>query len=300
MKLKYIFAICCLVTAVIVHEINYVNKMGPLWASDYYNASFVSAKTDNSEFFEKLIRDANYQLIETEGKYMSKPLVGYRSIWAWLTRDRSFSQYSYGEYALLMHYTFLYAQHKNDVSLIQLIQKKFDDGFRVGGAKIVRQDQIAYGNVAIDLYKQTSDDFYKQFADKLYFRLDSINRREGIILYREGSSEQHVDAIGLVCPFLFYYANTFNNPHAQEMSNKMCEEYVRWGTDNVTGIPVQTYNINNHVKLNHANWGRGISWYLMGLSQMKSLDSTVNKRVALLEATLLSQKNHLYHQYLYH
>ena len=127
--------------------------------------------------------------------------------------------------------------------------------------------------------------------------MDSIDNVEGLVLYSEGTTEQHVDAIGLVCPFLYYYANTFNCKHAQDVGRKMCEEYVRWGSDPITGIPVQTYDINNHVNLNHSNWGRGISWYLMGVLQMKSSDSIVKERVALLETTLLLQKNHLYHQY---
>ena len=168
MKQKYKFAICCLVTAVIVQVANYVNRMGPLWASDYYNASFVSAKTDNAESFEKLIRDACYHMIEAEGKYKIKSLPRYRSVWSYLTRDRSTTEYGYGEYALLMHYSFLYAKRKGDVELQELIRNKFDKGFRnnSGGGIIERQDQIAYGNVAIDLYKWTSDVYYKQFADK--------------------------------------------------------------------------------------------------------------------------------------
>lgn len=147
------------------------------------------------------------------------------------------------------------------------------------------------------MYNRTGDLFYKKFADRLFSRLDSLASIDGLILYREGTKEQHVDAIGLVCPFLFYYARAFNNNRAQELGNKMVEEYVRWGTDDVTGIPAQTYDIESHVKMNHANWGRGISWYLMGIENIISTDSVVSDRITTLEHTLLANTSYLYNQY---
>lgn len=289
--------IVCLVTAAIMRAVEYANRMGPLWAENYYNSSFKAASPSNADDFEALLRKGCYNLIESEGKFGTKLKSYYRSVFSWLTRDRSFSEFGYGEYALLLHYSYLYALDRNDTQLMQLIREKFDKGFRNGGGIIERQDQIAYGNVAIDLYNRTGDIFYKKFADRLFSRLDSLASIDGLILYREGTREQHVDAIGLVCPFLFYYARTFSNNRADELGNKMTEEYVRWGTDDVTGIPAQTYDIESHVKMNHANWGRGISWFLMGIENMTMRDSVVSNRISTLEHTLLANTSYLYNQY---
>lgn len=297
MKNFFRIAIVCLVTAAIMRAVEYANRMGPLWAESYYNSTFKAASPSNADDFVTLLRNGCYNLIESEGKFGAKPIAHYRTVFSWLTRDRSFSEFGYGEYALLLHFSYLYAQDRNDTQLMQLIKDKFDKGFKTGGGIIERQDQIAYGNVAIDLYNKTGEAFYKQFADRLFTRLDSLASIDGLVLYREGTREQHVDAIGLVCPFLFYYARTFTNNRADELGNIMAQEYVRWGTDDVTGIPVQTYDIKNHVKMNHANWGRGISWYLMGIENMTSSDSVVSNRIKTLELTLSVNNSHMYNQY---
>ncbi len=297
MKVSLKIILTCLVTAILFLLMVYVNNKAPQWAYKFHEQDYASlVGMDNSEF-EQRIRECTYNLIESES-WGGKPLVRHQNLWSFLTKKNSISVYEYGEYGLFMHYAYLYAQNKQDDALKVLIKNKFDKGFKESkGETIVRNDQIAYGNIAIDLYNETHDPFYKEFSDKLYLRLDSIEQTEGIILYREGSSEQHVDAIGLVCPFLFYYAQTFQNEHSKEMGERMVKEYIKWGTDDVTGIPVQTYGINSHVKYNHANWGRGISWFLIGTRDMPSPDSLEKARLELLDSTLLSNKRHLYCQY---
>ncbi len=115
--------------------------------------------------------------------------------------------------------------------------------------------------------------------------------------YREGSNEQHVDAIGLVCPFLYYYSSVFEEPHSAEIANKMAGDYIKYGTDEITGIPVQTYKFHSYVKCNHADWGRGISWFLLGTRMMASTDSITQKRLNLLDSTLVSDSDKLYCHY---
>lgn len=162
---------------------------------------------------------------------------------------------------------------------------------------MVRTDQIGYGLLALDLYADTQDARYKDFADQYFNLLDGMDREEGLLLYRQGSGEQHVDAIGLVTPFLYAYSEAFHNERAKEIADKMIADYVRWGTDDVTGIPVQTYNVKTHVKYNHTNWGRGISWYLLGVEHFETQDSLLNRRIALLDSMLLADEDHLYNQY---
>jgi len=289
--------ITCVVTILAVAMIDFVNRKGPSWANHLYRTSFKSAETNDTSKFERLLRDGCYNLIETEGKYGSKPLSNSKTIWDFITCNRSFSQFGYGEYGLLMHYSFLYAKRKNDIQLKNLIKLKFDIGFKNNGINIERLDQTAYGNVAIDLYYETNDIFYKQFADKLYDRLDSIIGKDGIVLYRQGTTTQEVDAIGLACPFLLYYSKYFRNDKAREIASRMIEEFIKWGTDDITGIPCQSYNIKNHVKMNHSNWGRGISWYLLGIMDYEPKDTIYSTRIELLQHTLISDEDHLYNHY---
>ena len=134
----------------------------------------------------------------------------------------------------------------------------------------------------------------------MFSLLDSIDLKNGILLYRSNTRQQEVDAIGLACPFLSYYAQEFNNERAMDIATKMCVDYIKWGTDQVTGIPVQSYNIDTHIKCNRSNWGRGISWYLLGTMSIpkEKLDITIQDRLSILEKTLLRNKTMLFNQYL--
>lgn len=295
MKYSRALIICMAVISVII-IIFIIDNYVPVLARKYYVYSYASCVTDNGADFEALVRKGTIKTIKEES-WNSKPFATSKSLKSFLLRDK-ISVWGYGEYALLLHYAYQYANVKGDKEIKELIKNKFDKALiSNGGGKIIRNDQVAYGNVAIDLYLDTHDVAYKKFADFMYLRLDSINEKEGIVKYREGSNEQHVDAIGLVCPFLYYYYSVFSIPHSAEIADKMTRDYIRYGTDEITGIPVQTYTINSHVKCNHADWGRGISLFLLGTRGMMSIDSITQRRLDILDSTLVSDEDRLYCHY---
>lgn len=293
MKYPKALIICMAVISVIV-IIFIIDNYVPVLARKYYVYSFVSCATDNGADFEDLVRKATIKTIKEES-WNAKPLATRTTMSSYF-RNKT-SVFDYGEYALLLHYAYQYANVKGDKEIKGLVKNKFDKAFFSNGVKIIRNDQVAYGNVAIDLYLDTHDEAYKKFADLIYLRLDSINEKDGIVKYREGSDEQHVDAIGLVCPFLYYYSSVFKNSKSAEMADKMAGDFVKFGTDEVTGIPVQTYKLESHVKCNHADWGRGISWFLLGTRRMVPSDSITQRRLDILDSTLVSDDDKLYCHY---
>lgn len=283
----------------IMMMIGYVNVKAPEWIRSYYIRSYSSLKITDGQEFEKAIRNGTYNLI-ANSSWGTKPMAGTKSVWHYL-RNRVIEKSNvmgYGEYGYLLHFAFLYAKERNDQEMLSIIKQKFDEYWINGGGNFERNDQVAYGNVAIDLYQHYGNEAYKIIADKIYARMDSIGKADGLILYREGTMEQHVDAIGLVCPFLFYYSDTFGVAHARELAARMAEEYVRYGADPITGIPCQTYDTKTHIKKNHANWGRGCSWYLMGTRMLHSADSVVAERLSCIDSTLVSVHSCLYPQYI--
>lgn len=256
----------------------------------YYRWSYQSINSKNGIELEKSLRDAVYEIIDQES-WADKPMGNKTTLCSYLIRPKV-SVYGFGEYGYLFHYAYLYAKKKHDTRLIELIKKKFEK-FELSE----RNDQVAYGNVAIDLFLETNDLKYKKIASQIFARLDSVATESGIVLYRDGSREQHVDGIGLICPFLFYYADVFNETRAGQLAIQTIGDYARWGCDPITGIPCQTYDLERHIKKNHANWGRGISWYLIGLEKYRQSDSVVISRISSLENTLLDVKSNLYTQY---
>lgn len=233
-----------------------------------------------------------YNLIDKE-TWSKHPLTGKGSF---IKKLRPISVWDYGEYGLLLHYAYSYAKKKNDVELIALIKTKFDKALE-NGIQVKRSDQIAYGNVALDLFDLYHDDKYKIFTQGISQMVKNAVQRDGLFLYREGSKEQHVDAIGLVVPFLVNYSKVFKDSIIYQIAYDMVNDYVKFGVDYLTGVPAQTYDLTSHVKLNHANWGRGISWFLLGSQEVELQNEDERNRLELLDSVLLSNPTRLYNHY---
>ncbi len=267
----------------------YVPKLAAL----YYTKTFKSAQTSDDDSFEKLLRNAAFESLKSESWNCS--LGCYKSLFRYFKGD--VSVYEYGEFGLLMHYSYLYGKTRNDNELCKLIKDKFDNRVITGGG-IIRNDQTTYGLVALDLYCSTHDNRYKEYADKIYARLVSLDKRDGIVIYNDKHNEQRVDGIGLVCPFLYSYSSMFKNNSAREIANKMCQDFVRLGVDSENGIPSKAYGLKSHIKHISPNWGRGVSWYLLGTNQMDKNDELIVRRLELLDSVLLSDNDYLYQQFI--
>lgn len=263
----------------------------PQIASKYYNWTYVAASTDEPDSFEQLLRDGVIETIKNES--WNVPLGSYQSLLQFLNGD--ISVYGYGEFGYLMHYAYLFGEEKKDSELTNLIKYKFDNSVLGGG--IIRNDQTPYGLVAIDLYKDSHDHRYKVYADAIFNCLDSLDKEDGLVIYNKKHPEQRVDGIGLVCPFLYDYFSEFKLERSRQIADKMVRDFIRYGTDETNGVPAKAYGLMNHIKHISPNWGRGISWYLLGIMGSDSLDDECESRIQRLETELLKNGNCLYPQY---
>lgn len=215
--------------------------------------------------------------------------------------NKLYSVFQYGEFGYYLHYLFQYALNRGDEYIMSEIKNKVDNGLLNGKdfLYISRNDQCSYGCILLDLYNRYGERKYKRIADTMINRLDSIDKADGIVKYRENTHRQDVDCIGLVCPFLNMYSSVFKDKRSGEISAKMINQYAKYGMDDLTGLPSQAYDTNSKVKVGYANWGRGCGWFCLGLSNLnkKDLDSISLKRIERLNRTLISMAP-LYGQYL--
>lgn len=268
------------------------NQFFPFVLKKFYERTFSPFSQTDTNSFENVLRDNVYDIINTES-WSKHPLAGAGSF---IDKIREVSVWEYGEYGLLLHYAFSYAKIKNDAELIGLIKMKFDKALE-NGLQVNRSDQIAYGNVALDLFNMYQDEKYRIFVMKLSQMVKDAVLRDGLFLYREGVNEQHVDVIGLVVPFLVNYSKAFKDSTIYQVAYGMVNDYVKFGVDYLTGVPAQSYDLMSHVKLNHANWGRGISWFLLGTQEIELENIDEKNRLELLDSVLLSNKKLLYNHY---
>lgn len=134
------------------------------------------------------------------------------------------------------------------------------------GLPFKHRDQSVQLISSLRLYKYTNEKKYKNHADKMYKWLLSQNSEYGI-LYVPGLKSSIVDVIGMIVPFFVEYSKVFNMPEAYNLALKQIEIFTKYGCDKETGMPAFAYNIEQpHIKIGRMNWGRGVSWYVIGLS----------------------------------
>ena len=129
--------------------------------------------------------------------------------------------------------------------------------------EIVDQSTMGIGAIYLDSLK--TDSKYKAYADNLFKWLKDRDGDYGII-YGNDNSRSIVDALGMVVPFLMKYAQAYHCEEAEKLAYKTIEKYVEYGCDNSTGVPAFSYRTDSpHIKMGMTNWGRGISWFCLGL-----------------------------------
>ncbi|MGN0660843.1 MAG: glycoside hydrolase family 88 protein [Oscillospiraceae bacterium] len=89
----------------------------------------------------------------------------------------------------------------------------------------------------------------------------------GMVSYTGGKNnpEMYVDTLGLVCPFLALYANTYNCGELEEVAFNQLKMYHDYGLYKDTSLPNHAFNIETKLPLGVYGWGRGTAWYLIGL-----------------------------------
>lgn len=178
---------------------------------------------------------------------------------------------------------------KNDAKTIAYIEEHFRDN--VLNIEIQKVDQSPNGIVALMLYDKTKKKEYKQYAYRMYEWLKKQNTECGIP-YNAKSDFKHclVDGLGMFNPFLTYFSKHENNKEAYNLALQQIELYTRYGCDAETGIPAHAYRRKApHIKMGSINWGRGASWYALGLIglDVKDLSAEAQIKVKRFNATML-------------
>ena len=163
--------------------------------------------------------------------------------------------------------------------LFARIKGYFDS--KILNAEFETVDQAQCGMIALLLYAKTQDASYKKYADEMYRWILTFDTSYGI-LYRPNHNRIVVDSIGMAIPFLIQYAEVFNIHEARRVALKTIEQYTKYGCDLSTGVPAYAYEVSEpHLKLGRVNWGRGISWFVIGLSYINSQELSADSQLIL-------------------
>ena len=180
-----------------------------------------------------------------------------------------FKKYSYPR-AFLFLGSLKYASIKEDKKYFLEVKGRFDELYISEDGKpifnIDKVDQTVFAQVALLLYKETSEIKYKNYIDIFYNYLQSLKSTDGEILYRKSSRVQYVDLLGMICPFLIEYGLEFNNESALNLAYTHMNYWIKKGLDNQSHLPFHCVHLESGTKVGPANWGRGIGWYGIALA----------------------------------
>lgn len=89
----------------------------------------------------------------------------------------------------------------------------------------------------------------------------------GSFYYRpaHGNTAVFVDGIGLACPFLYKYGETFGKEEYRELAVRQIENFLSYGMDGRTGLPYHGYDMTDGRKHGIIGWGRAVGWLLRGM-----------------------------------
>lgn len=146
---------------------------------------------------------------------------------------------------------------------------KYADSWASHGARFYNIDDALAAEVFVYLYEKTGGEGYKMAADEMYSYLsESRKDAEGSLVYRPNQDNETVaaDMIGLVVPFLIKYGRTFDVPEAVELAYTQIKNFLIYGMDEETGLPVHAYEIIGEKHFGLVGWGRAVGWLMMGMA----------------------------------
>ncbi len=94
---------------------------------------------------------------------------------------------------------------------------------------------------------------------------------DGTLPYVLEYKEHYVDTLGMVCPFLIKYHQTYGCPDALELAKRQFDEFYTYGINERTGLPIHCFNPDNKMPLGIYGWGRGCGWLALALDECLGL-----------------------------
>lgn len=186
-----------------------------------------------------------------------------------------------------------YIIKKGDKKLLDEFKIIFDNFIENQGNptfEFDKVDQVPYGLTALNLYKIYKDDKYLKFSNLIYNKLIKISDKNGIVLYRKESDLQLDDVLGMIVPFLIKYDEVNHDGEPIRMAKKQLDFYIKYGVDKETFLPTHGIVLKSKIKIGPTNWGRGIAWYLIALSNYSKVTGEYNRELTGIYRSLDSLK----------
>lgn len=136
--------------------------------------------------------------------------------------------------------------------------------------------------LALELFHQTKK---KKYISEVYGGIDylySVMDADSLIHYWNNDLIL-VDGLGMYIPFLVEYYKTFGDEKALNLAKVNFDYFIKYGICN----HLPHWFINKNIGIGQNNWGRGISWYILGILALSEVDEKYKTEAKLLADNLL-------------
>jgi rhamnogalacturonyl hydrolase YesR len=216
---------------------------------------------------------------------------------------KKFKKYHYPKAFLFYGLSEYYKVNSNKEKLGEL-KKYFDEFLNENGTPnftLNKVDQVPFGLTAINMHRIYKEEKYQLFYNNMYNYLHNIENEDGLILYSQSPKHhfQYYDTLGMIIPFLVEYYKITSDSNALKIAKTQLEYYIQYGVDRETYIPSHGIDTRTNIKTGSINWGRGIGWYLLGLTAYHSVTGEYVKELDGIIESLSRVKisNNLYSQF---
>lgn len=253
---------------ILVFSLDTIPYVWPKVKSKYFpERTIVSVNTDT----EKIIIERGLQMISS-----SKPQMvwddprGFTETLLTMSKTTNSKEFRLNNYprAFLFYGLADYFSKINDSDNLDKLKNLFDKLIFENNKNVLinRIDQVPFGLTSLILYDVYKEEKYLYYSEKLYeYTIGSIEN-DGLISYRKGQEVILNDVLGMTVPFLIKY-DDYIEADLKYIIRQQLAFYIEHGIDQDTYIPVHAIQRENKIKLGSANWGRGIGWYAIALSQ---------------------------------
>ena len=176
--------------------------------------------------------------------------------------DRSFSWIN-GQYALGLFST-------ESPRAIRTLTRYYDRLLlvnRLGMPVFEVPDQTIHGEVLLSLYEQYGKKRFLPLIREAAARLKRIAaENDGLVIYWPPDRTILVDTLGMIPRFCYHYAELFNDPEMAAIADRLLDFTEERCMDPECGLPFHAYDLETGRPGGSSTWGRGIGWYLLGLT----------------------------------
>ena len=145
-------------------------------------------------------------------------------------------------------------------------QKTINHFINQNGQWKTAPQNVDFAILAYALLKYNDEaQFLKPAMDFVIEIIENQMGDDGLMAYSSNKNNRYVDTLGLVCPFLVLYDNTYKTTKYSQLAILQIEKFEENGMFKDTFLPIHSYEITNNLPIGVYGWGRGTGWFILGL-----------------------------------